>query len=98
MAWYCQKAIDTLIQARNPYGAWGFEFEPNGDANTFNTTLTVRALVTAKEMGFEISRENFDGAQNYLLSMTDKTTGRVGYSYGNDHDVRLVAKKKSHPI
>lgn len=93
-----EKAIQTLIKARNPYGAWGFEFEPNGDANTFNTALAVRALVTAKQLGFDIPRDAFDGAKNFLSEMTDKTTGRVGYSHGNPLDVRLVAKKESHPV
>jgi beta-lactamase regulating signal transducer with metallopeptidase domain len=92
-----KKALATLELARNPYGAWGYEFEPSGDANVFNTALALQALATAKEMGFETSRDVAAGAQLFLNTMTNMETGRVGYTHGILGDVRLVAKKESHP-
>ena len=96
-----EKAIKILLQARNPYAGWGFEFEPNGDSNTFNTVLALRALATAKELGFKIPRDAYEGGTSWLQSMMlDKQTGRVGYSWGQSkaQDVRLISKKESHPV
>lgn len=95
-----EKAIQVLIKSRNPYGGWGFEFEPTGDNNTFNTVLAMRALATAKELGFEVPKANYDGGFVWLDSMTNKESGKVGYSWGGPkhQDVRLVAKKESHPV
>lgn len=95
------KAIHVLIKSRNPYGGWGYEFVPNGDTNTFNTVLAMRALATAKGLGFDIPKDAYEGSSTWLDSMTNKKSGKVGYNWGGPHqfqDVRLIAKKESHPV
>jgi|FLOH01.1.fsa_nt_gi hypothetical protein len=78
------KAVNVLVRARNPYGAWRYELEPNGDSDSSITGWMVFALKTAQETGIAIDKGAFDGAEIWFDSMQDKNTGRVGYTWGGD--------------
>ncbi len=92
-----QLAINALIEARNPYGGWGYEFTPNGDQASYYTCFALRSLHLAKRLGFEIPRDTFYGGRSALQSFTDKETGRTSFDTSLEGDVRLIEKKESHP-
>jgi beta-lactamase regulating signal transducer with metallopeptidase domain len=93
-----RKAVQILASSCNPYSAWGYYFEPNGDSNTINTSLALQATAAARDLGIEIPRVLFEGPQIYFQEALDKNTGRIGYSQYQANDVRIIEKKKSHPV
>ncbi len=76
------KAVNVIVKARNPYGAWRYDLEPNGDSDSSITGWMVFALKTAGESDINIDKGAFDGAETWFASMEDKNTGRVGYAWG----------------
>ncbi len=93
-----KKAVKVLEQSRNPYSGWGFEFEPTGDNNTINTSLALQAAAAAREVGIEIPRGFYEGGEMFFESMLDSNNGRMGYSHSHAGDVRIIEKKKTHPV
>jgi len=93
-----ESAVRAIIHARNPYGAWRYQAEPNGDQDTFVTSLMVHTLALAAAQGIDIPRDAIEGASYFLNEMTDPETGRTGYLTRGSLDSRLVAKKESHPV
>jgi hypothetical protein len=78
------QAVNLIVKARNPYGAWRYELTPNGGNDTSITGWMVFALKTAKESEIAIDKAAFDGAEVWFDTMQDKNTGRVGYSWSGD--------------
>lgn len=78
-----EKAVRLLVKARNPYGAWRYSLEPNGDNDTSITGWMVFALKSAHDAGLSIDKSCFDGAAAWLDSMTDGQTGRTGYAWAD---------------
>lgn len=78
-----QRAVAALARARNPYGAWRYALEPNGDNDTSITGWAVFALKAAAEAGIPVDKGCFDGALAWLDSMTEAGTGRTGYAWGD---------------
>jgi beta-lactamase regulating signal transducer with metallopeptidase domain len=91
-------AIDAILQAQNPYSAWRYEAEPNGDNDSFLTSLMLNTLALAKAQGFGIPEYSIRGGLQYLEEMTDSATGRIGYQEKGSLDERLIGKEKSHPV
>jgi beta-lactamase regulating signal transducer with metallopeptidase domain len=91
-------AIDAILQAQNPYTAWRYEAQPDGDNDSFMTSLMLNTLALAEAQGFGITKSPRLGGLGYLKRMTDPNTGRIGYQKKGSLDERLVAKKKSHPV
>ncbi len=77
-------AVNLIVKARNPYGAWRYDLEPNGDNDSSITGWMIFALKTADETGIAIDKAAYDGAEVWFDSMQDKNTGRVGYTWGGD--------------
>jgi hypothetical protein len=77
-----QQAAGLLMRARNPYGAWRYTLEPNGDNDTSVTGWIVFALKSAQDAGIAVDKSCFDGAAAWFDSMTDAHTGRTGYAMG----------------
>jgi hypothetical protein len=77
-----EKAVEPILRARNPYGAWRYSLTPNGDNDTSVTGWMVAALTSAKDSGIKVDNAVFDGAKAWFDSMRDKNTGRVGYAWG----------------
>ncbi len=74
-----QRAVDFILSARNPYGAWRYQQPPTGENDTSVTGWMVMALKAAEEAGLQVDRESFSGAITWIDEVTDTKTGRVGY-------------------
>jgi hypothetical protein len=79
-----QRAVGLLVRARNPYGAWRYRLEPNGDNDTSITGWMVFALKSAQQGGLAVDKGCFDGAAAWFEAITDPATGRTGYAWGED--------------
>ncbi len=85
----CQKALDFIAKARNPYMGWRYGVRP-GDNDTSLTTWMVMCLKSAlltnkedarkdREASFKLDTAAFSGAKAWLDKVTDPDYGRVGY-------------------
>ncbi|HEX9794340.1 MAG TPA: prenyltransferase/squalene oxidase repeat-containing protein [Planctomycetota bacterium] len=77
-----QKAVQVIVNARNPYQAWRYTLEPNGDNDSSITGWMVFALKTAQESGIDVSKDVYEGSENWFATMTDPGNGRTGYAFG----------------
>ncbi len=92
-----QNAINFITRARNPYGAWRYEFPPNGENDTSVTGWMVLALRSAKEAGLKIDKAAFTGAMSWFDEVTDPATGRVGYTEIGSHSSRIQRVNDNYP-
>jgi hypothetical protein len=92
-----QLAINYILRARNPYGAWRYEVPPVGDNDTSVTTWMVTALCTAKAAGLRIAPDALVGALNWVQEVTDPKTGRVGYDSVGSLSSRVVGLNDQFP-
>jgi len=74
-----KRAVEYIMAARNPYGAWRYDSPPSGENDTSVTGWMVLALKSAEEAKLPVDRESFVGALSWLDEVTDPATGRVGY-------------------
>lgn len=89
-----QLAVNLILRARNPYGAWRYELPPVGDNDTSVTGWMVFALASAEDAGLEGDfRAAYAGALAFLDEVTDPTTGRVGYSALGELSARTPANQ-----
>ncbi len=77
-----RKAVSVIIKARNPYLAWRYKLEPNGDNDSSITGWMVFALKTAEDGKIKVPHDAYEGAKAWFDQMTDKTSGRTGYTFG----------------
>ncbi|MHC4837890.1 MAG: hypothetical protein ACYTF3_06860, partial [Planctomycetota bacterium] len=75
-------AVKVITNSQNPYGAWRYSLEPNGDNDTSITGWMIFALKTAEDGKLPINQQAYDGAEAWFDTMQDKNTGRVGYAWG----------------
>ena len=92
-----QNAINFITRARNPYGAWRYEFPPNGENDTSVTGWMVLALKSADEAGLKIDRAAFTGATSWFDEVTDPATGRVGYTEIGTPSSRIERVNDNYP-
>lgn len=79
-----QRAVNYIVRARDPYGAWRYDVPSIGSADTSVTGWMVFALAAAKDAGVTVDPAAFEGALSWLDEVTDPATGRTGYhSYGS---------------
>ncbi len=76
-----ERAVSVLVRARNPYAAWRYSLEPNGDSDTSITGWMVFALKSAREGGLAVDKGCFDGAAAWFDSISDPGSGRTGYAW-----------------
>ena len=93
-----QKAVDYLEKARNPYGGWRYSYPADGDNDTFVTSLCLRALARAAELGCEVDADAIAGGLSWLDQMTDPRTGRCGYNERGGPPSRLAITQDTHPV
>jgi len=74
-----QRAVELVLAARNPYGAWRYDYPPVGDNDTSVTSWMTQALVAAEAAGLEIDPAAYQGSLSWVDQVTDPATGRVGY-------------------
>jgi hypothetical protein len=89
-----QLAVNLILTARDPYGAWRYDLPSIGDADTSVTGWMVFALARAREAGLEGDfRGAFDGALAFLDEVTDPASGRTGYSARGELSSRTPANE-----
>jgi hypothetical protein len=74
-----RRAIELVLAARNPYGAWRYDYPPSGDNDTSVTSWMTQALVAADAAGIEVDPAAYQGTLMWVDEVTDPATGRVGY-------------------
>lgn len=73
------RAVDFALKARNPAGAWRYDFPPIGDNDTSITAWMTVALATARDLGIDVPRDPLFTVIEWLDEVTDTEIGRVGY-------------------
>jgi hypothetical protein len=91
-----QRAVEFIQSCRNPGAAWRYGVRP-GDNDTSVTAWMVLALASAKAAGLRVEEEAFAGARAFVESVTDPTTGRVGYSRPGEPPWRPRARAAAWP-
>ena len=74
-----QRAVAMIQRGRNPYGAWKYENPPIGDNDTSVTSWMLFALHTARNAGYAVAPECFEGGLSWIDEVSDPATGRCGY-------------------
>jgi hypothetical protein len=74
-----ERAVELVLRARNPYGAWRYSYPPTGENDTSVTSWMSQALVAAEAAGLRVDPSAYAGTLSWVLEVTDPTTGRVGY-------------------
>ena len=92
-----QKAINLITRARNPYGAWRYDYPPTGENDTSVTGWMIFALKSAEEGKLKIDKEAFVGGMNWLDEMTDPGTGRCGYDETGSPSSRVEGINDDYP-
>lgn len=92
-----QKAINFITRARNPYSAWRYSAQPDGDNDTSVTGWMVFALKSAEEAGLEVDPEAFTGALSWIDEVTDPSNGRVGYDSQGSDSSRITRINDHYP-
>jgi len=78
-----KNATKLILNSQNPYNAWRYSLEPDGDNDSSITGWMVFALKTAEDSDIPVGKEPFRGAKEWFMTMTDKGTGRTGYAFGD---------------
>jgi hypothetical protein len=90
-----QAAVDLVLAARNPEGAWGYDLPPTGEADTSITVWAVNALFVARVAGLEGDFEAaFEGALGWIDEMTEPTSGRIGYNVRGSYSARNSSNER----
>jgi antitoxin component YwqK of YwqJK toxin-antitoxin module len=86
-----RRAVDVSLQARNPYGAWRYDYPPIGNSDSSVTGWMLHALLAARRAGSttDVQAALDDGA-TFLRQVWDFETGRAGYTEINQTSSRLV--------
>ena len=77
-----RKGTTLILNAQNPYNAWRYSLEPDNANDSSITGWMVFALKTAEDSKVPIPKGAYDGALEWLNTMTDNGTGRTGYAFG----------------
>jgi hypothetical protein len=94
----CQKAVNYIMRARNPYSAWRYEVPANSENDSSITGWMVFALASAKDAGLTVDDAAFDGAKSFFEEVTDSGSGRVGYMEWGQASSRITGVNNHFPI
>jgi beta-lactamase regulating signal transducer with metallopeptidase domain len=92
------RSVETLLQARNPYGGWRYGLDPDGDNDSMMTSLVMLTLAESARHGEPIPPRAIECAQLFLDEMTDAGTGRVGYQKKGSADPRFHDRAELYPV
>ena len=73
------RGLAILEDMRAPYGAWRYEYPSKGKSDTSVTSWAIQAYFVAEQFGLPFEREGYLGALEWVDSVTDEGSGRVGY-------------------
>lgn len=82
-------AVRYALAARNPYGAWRYDFPPNGSSDTSVTGWMLEALTAARSVGLDVDRAAFEGGLDWIDEVTEPESGRVGYDTRGSSSSRI---------
>ena len=92
----CQRAVDYIQRARNPYGAWRYEVPGNGESDTSVTGWVVFALQTAADSSLRVDPAALQGALSFLDEVTG-ADGRTGYTQVGQGSSRVPGVNDHYP-
>ena len=92
-----ERAVEYCLKAQNDYSAWRYSVPPNGENDTSVTGWMVFALASAADAGIEVGTAPFDGAMSWFDEVTDKATGRAGYTERGEGSSRLAKYMSIYP-
>ena len=92
-----QKAVGYISQARNPYSVWRYAVPPNGLNDTSVTGWMIFAMKSAEEGGLKVDTAAFTDAITWFDEVTDRVTGRVGYSSVGEQSSRETGVNDEYP-
>ncbi len=89
-----QKAVDFLIAAKKPYGAW--RYTPQYENNDVSVTgWCIMALKSAAASGLHVSDTAMHEANAWIDSVTEKNYGKVGYTSLEEAGVQVQDGKNA---
>lgn len=89
-----QRAVDWLVAARNPTGAWRYS-PRSGDSDASVTAWCVMALKSAELSGLNVDRSAMTGALAFYQQLTEPEYGRCGYLRREDAGSKVVVVGKN---
>ncbi|MCC7012810.1 MAG: hypothetical protein IT454_09635 [Planctomycetes bacterium] len=93
-----RRGVEFLQMARNPYGAWRYDYPPTGDSDTSVTAWALRALISARALGVPIDSNAFEDGLTFLRDVVcDSSTGRYGYDSIGSPSNRIRSGKRTDP-
>lgn len=92
-----QRGLDFAMAARNPYMGWRYGVQPDGDNDTVVTSWMLLALAEARDAGLAVDLNAVREALDYVVYMTDPSTGRTGYVERGVGGSRLFKKAAAFP-
>lgn len=92
-----QRGVDFAMAARNPYMGWRYGVQPDGDNDTVVTSWMLLALAEARNTGLSVDLNAVREALDYVVYMTDPSTGRTGYVERGVGGSRLYKKAGAFP-
>ena len=92
-----QKGVDFAMAAQNPYRAWRYDVK-SGDNDVSVTGWMAMALRSAKLAGgLVVPDDPMRNAHDFIEDMTDRDTGRTGYTKRGERPVRPEGKAIAFP-
>ena len=92
-----QDAVHFISRARNPYGAWRYDYPPTGESDTSVTGWAVFAMKSAEEGKLTVDPEGYVGAAQWIDDVTDPATGRTGYDTIGSASSRVTGLNDQYP-
>ena len=91
------RAVNLVLRARNPYGAWRYDEPPMGENDTSMTGWMTCALASAEAAGIAVDSAAYAGAAAWIDEVTDPGSGRVGYDSTGSLSSRVVGINEVWP-
>jgi hypothetical protein len=85
------------VRAHNPYRGWRFSPLPDGDNDSFTTSLMLSTLAEAAAAGLEVPHATVEAGLSFLDEMTEPSNGRTGYNDRGSMAPRLAGKAQDFP-
>jgi hypothetical protein len=93
-----QRAVDYVLRARNPNGAWRYDVPPNGENDVSLTGWMLHALHAAERAGVRVPAAAYEAGVAFIDEMTDASNGRVGYVTIGGRSARIANVNDDYPV
>ncbi|MDF1801013.1 MAG: hypothetical protein P1V81_17725, partial [Planctomycetota bacterium] len=92
-----RQAVGFIEAARNPYGAWRYDYPPVGDNDSVQTGRMLLALVEAFAVEVHAAPETFASGYMWFEEMLDRSSGRINYMDGHQYALRILGRQSEFP-